>query len=114
MQIVRGSEGETTVVDDAGRELLELVPLAAAGAELEAVLERLAAALAGPALPRVVVLSREGLTERVAADIACEVVLVEHDAFDDPPVSLHRRVLEADPQATSALLEPWDNTESGA
>ena len=107
MQILRSSEGSTTVVDETGRELMELVPLAAVGVELEDVLERVAVALAAPALPRVVVVSREGLTESVAADIPCELVLVDEDRFDDPPVSLHRRAVAGDPAATSVLLRPW-------
>ncbi len=106
MRILRGSAGELVVVDAAGRELLELVPLAAAGPELEALLQQLALALdpsLGP-LPRVVVWAREGLTEHAAGDIACELVQIDDDPCDDPPRSTRRYVLAADPAAVAALL----------
>ncbi len=106
MRILRGSEGEMAVVDEAGHAVLELVPLVAAGPELEAVLERLAIAL-NPSLgsrPRVVVCAREGLTEQAAADIACELIQIDDDPCDDPPRSLRRYALTADPSAVAALL----------
>jgi hypothetical protein len=105
LRIARAETGEATLVDGEGRELLDFVPLGASGTELAALLARLEAALAAPALPRVAVGYREGLIEAVTADIPCEVVLLEEDPFDEPSVSVRRRVVTAgDPEATSLVI----------
>jgi hypothetical protein len=105
LRILRSGNGEATVVDDAGRELLDLVPLEAAGEELSDLLARLDAALSGAVLPRVVVHYREGLIEAVRADLACEVVLIEEDPFDEPTVTVRRRVVDSgDPEATTEAI----------
>jgi hypothetical protein len=105
LRILRTGNGVASVVDEAGRELLDLVPLEAAGEELSDLLARLEAALSGPTLPRIVVHYREGLIEAVQADLACQVVLIEEDPFDEPAVTVRRRmVASGDPEATTKAI----------
>ncbi|MFC7556813.1 hypothetical protein ACFQU7_38260 [Pseudoroseomonas wenyumeiae] len=56
------------------------------------------------ALPRVVVQYREGLFGAVQADRPAEVVLIEEDPHDEPPLALHRHSVGADRAAVEAAL----------
>ncbi len=55
--------------------------------------------------PRMVVCYREGLREDVAADIDCDLILIEDDRFDQPPLQIRRVTTAGDPGAVDTLLE---------
>jgi hypothetical protein len=105
LRIQRSDDNEATLVDEDGRALLDLVPVGTSGQEFSDLLARIEAALNCPALPRVAVGYREGLSETVQADIPCEVVLIEEDPFDEPMVTVRRRLVAlGDPAGTAAAI----------
>lgn len=101
MEISRRGPGEACLTE-AGRELLDLVAAEASEAEFDQLVARLQALLDRP--PRLAVTYREGLLEQVQADTACEVVLIEDDPHDEPPLRLRRHQVAADAAALEALL----------
>jgi hypothetical protein len=105
MRIIRHDNGEATLLGDDDEELLDLIAIAAAGDAFAGLLDRLEAALTTPPLPRIVVGYREGLIETVSADLPCEVVLIEEDPFDEPAVSVVRRLVRTgDHEATGQAI----------
>jgi len=105
MQIIRRGPGEASLADGE-RVLLDLAAVDSDEAEFEQFLDRLSA-LFGPAggRPRVALTLREGLLGAVEAEVPLEVVLVEDDPHDLPPLRLVRRAVEPDPAALAAMLE---------
>lgn len=106
MECVRSTDQHMLILADDGRTLAQLVMVAADPGEFDELTDRLAELLqAGPA-PRITVRYREGLLEDVRADIACEVVVIEEDRFDDPPICTKLRpVSRGDMAAVNATLK---------
>ncbi|RKK03104.1 hypothetical protein EBE87_16620 [Pseudoroseomonas wenyumeiae] len=103
MEINRRGPGEASLVRD-GREILDLVQIEGSEEEFEQALAHLEDLLRPAALPRVVVQYREGLFGAVQADRPAEVVLIEEDPHDEPPLALHRHSVGADRAAVEAAL----------
>lgn len=103
MEINRRGPGEASLVRD-GREILDLMQVEGSEEEFEQTLAQLEDLLRPGTLPRVVVQYREGLFGAVQADQPVEVVLVEEDPHDEPPLALHRHSLAADRVAVEAAL----------
>lgn len=105
MQIIRRGPGEASLAQGE-RVLLDLAAVESDEAEFERFLERLDLLLGGDGRrPRVALTLREGLLGPVEAELPLEVVLVEDDPHDLPPLRLVRRVVEADPSALAAMVE---------
>ncbi|MBO1076120.1 hypothetical protein [Roseomonas marmotae] len=103
MEISRRGPGEASLVLQ-GREILDLVQVEGSSEEFEQALSQLEELLRPDGLPRVVVQYREGLFAGVSADRPLEVVLVEQDPHDEPPLALHRHSVTADRVAVDAAL----------
>ncbi|HWX51588.1 MAG TPA: hypothetical protein VNZ61_26395 [Roseomonas sp.] len=105
MQIIRRGPGEASLTTE-GRDLLDLVAVEASEEEFEQFIARLNALFAPSAgAPRVVLTYREGLLGAVQAEAPVEVIVVEDDPHDTPPLRLVRRPVEADPAALAATLD---------
>jgi len=105
MQIIRRSPGEASLVDGE-RTLLDLAAVDSDDAEFERFLDRLGGLFgAAGQRPRVALTLREGLLGKVEAEVPLEVVLIEDDPHDLPPLRLVRRAVEPDPPALAAMLE---------
>jgi len=104
MEISRRAPGEACLVLD-GRDILDLVQAEASEEEFEQALDTLEGLLS-PAgnLPRVVVHYKEGLFAELRADRPLQAVLIEDDPHDEPPLSLQRQQVPADPAAVDAAL----------
>lgn len=103
MEINRRGPGEASLVRD-GREILDLVQVEGSEEEFEQVLAQLEELLRPATLPRVVVQYREGLFGAAQADQPVDLVLVEEDPHDEPPLALHRQNVAADRMAVEAAL----------
>ena len=103
MEINRRGPGEASLVRE-GREILDLMQIEGSEDEFEQALSELEALLRPAAVPRVVVQYREGLFSAVQADRAAEVVLIEDDPHDEPPLALHRHSVSPDRAALEAAL----------
>lgn len=104
MQINRRSASEASLVQD-GRELLDLTAVEAGEAEFAQLLDRLEAWLAAAGgAPRIALTYREGLLGQVEADLPLQLLVVEEDPHDDPPLRLLRRSVPAGPAALEAML----------
>lgn len=104
MQINRRGPGEASLAEG-GRDLLDLVAAEASEAEFDALVERLAALLAsGADLPRLALSYQGGLLGPVQAEIPLQLLVIEEDPQDEPPLRLLRREVAADPAALAALL----------
>lgn len=102
MRCVRNSQGQVLVLAEDGRVLAELVGLDATGDEFDALAEALPDLLQPP---RVLVTYRDGLLGEVQADIPCDVIVIEEDRHDVPPVAIRRRPVPAgDRSAVDAAL----------
>lgn len=103
MEINRRGPGEASIVQD-GREILDLIQVEGSEEEFEQVLAQWENLLRPAALPRVVVQYREGLFATVQADQPLEVVLIEEDPHDEPPLALQRHSVAASRPAVDAAL----------
>lgn len=104
MQITRRGPGEASLVLE-GREVLDLLATEAGEAEFEALLARLAGLLdAQQAPPRIAVTWQEGLLGAAQADRPMELLVIEEDPQDEPPLRLLRRPLSGDPAAVDSML----------
>jgi hypothetical protein len=104
MQISRRGPGEASLVQD-GRELCDIVAADADEAEFEALMTRLAGLFGAPeGRPRILLTYQEGLLGPAQADQPLELLVVEEDPQDEPPLRLLRRQLSGDPAALEAAL----------
>ncbi|MCQ4159960.1 hypothetical protein NON00_08455 [Roseomonas sp. GC11] len=108
MQINRRGPGEACLVVE-GRDVLDLLIAEASDEEYERVLGKLERLLvSGRGAPRVALSYQGGLLGPVQADVPVEVIVIEEDPHDDPPLRLLRREVGADPagvEATVAVAE---------
>ncbi|HTR16102.1 MAG TPA: hypothetical protein VMI52_03595 [Acetobacteraceae bacterium] len=105
MHIVRNEEGEATLIAADGRELLAISALLASDEEFDTLLRQIESITGGNSVPRIVVNYKEGLFDTAQADIACEVILIEEDPFDEPPTAICRKsVTEGDPAGVAARI----------
>jgi hypothetical protein len=104
MEISRRAPGEACLVLE-GRDILDLVQAEGSDEEFEQALHTLEGLL-NPAgsLPRVVVHYKEGLFATLRADRPIQAMLIEDDPHDEPPLSLQRQEVPADPAAVDAAL----------
>lgn len=104
MQINRRGPGEASLVQD-GRELLDLVAADASEAEFDALLGRLETLL-GPQdrPPRIAIAYQGGLLGAVQAEVALQLIVIEEDPHDEPPLRLVQRAVAADPAALAAAV----------
>lgn len=104
MEVLRKSPTQFLVLDGDGTTLAELTAQGATPEQFDALVDRLAMALGAPPA-RIALVFREGLLEESAADLPCELVILEEDRFDQPPAHLRRRLLEqAEPEALDAMV----------
>lgn len=105
MQIIRRGPGEASLAAE-GRDLFDLVAVEATEVEFEQFIARLSALFASPeGAPRVVLTYREGLLGAVQAEAPVELIVVEDDPNDMPPLRLVRRTVQADPAALAVTLD---------
>lgn len=102
MKLTRNADGELIIVSAQGHTLAYLDLVGEDTAAQDEMLAQLGMALSGAA--RVAVHYREGLLEGVAADLDCEILVVEEDKYDRPPLVLRRRTAQGDGQAVDTLL----------
>jgi hypothetical protein len=104
MEISRRAPGEACLVLE-DRDIIDLVQAEGSDEEFEQALHTLERLL-NPAgsLPRVVVHYKEGLFAALRADCPVQAVLIEDDPHDEPPLSLQRQEVPADPAAVDAAL----------
>lgn len=108
MQISRRGPGEASLVQD-GRELADIIVAEAGEAEFEDLLSRLAALLdPAAAAPRILLTYQEGLLGPAQSDRPLELLVIEDDPQDEPPLRLLRRQLPGDPAALDAALAQLD------
>ena len=88
---------------DQGRVVLQLHAADCGEAEFNDLVGQLARHLAGTR-PRVVVTYQEGLLGAVHAEQALDLVFIEDDPHDTPPVQIRRRTVAAEPEAVAAAL----------
>lgn len=103
MELHRRGPGEATLLVGE-REVLHLVAAEGGEEEFEALAARIAQLLRRDGLPRIAVTYQEGLLGAVHAELPVELVFVEEDLNDEPPVQLRRRTLVADPAAVEAAI----------
>lgn len=104
MQINRKGSGEASLTQD-GRDMLDLLAVEASDEEFDAFLARLEQCLALPdAPPRVALTYREGLLGQVEADLPLQLVVVEEDPHDEPPLRVLRRNVPGGAAALDAML----------
>ncbi|MFC4169095.1 hypothetical protein [Teichococcus aestuarii] len=104
MQINRRGPGEASLTQD-GRDLLDLLAVEASDEEFDAFLARLEQCLAlREDMPRIAVTYREGLLGQVEADLPLQLVVVEEDPHDEPPLRVLRRTVPAGTAALDAML----------
>jgi hypothetical protein len=103
MRMVRHVDGSAALLDESGQPVLELLPAEEDAEAAAALLARLERLLNAP--PRIALGLKEGVLTTVQADIACEVVVIEEDPFDTPPLHIRRRpVASGDPDAVTAVI----------
>lgn len=102
-ELRRDEPGLARLVRD-GQVLLEIRAEALDGPGFEALLARFEAALRPAAPARAVVTYREGLLAGVQAETALDLVFVEEDPHDVPPVQVRRRRVAPDAEAVRAAI----------
>ncbi|WP_159999057.1 hypothetical protein [Roseomonas sp. 18066] len=104
MQINRHGPGEASLAQD-GRELADLVAAEASEAEFELLLGQLEALLAlRRRSPRVAVTYQGGLLGPVQAELPVQLIVIEEDPHDEPPLRLVQRSIPADAAALEAAV----------
>lgn len=105
MQIIRRAPGEASLAEG-DRHLLDLFAVEAGDAEFDALLDRLEAALAPAAdLPRLVLTLQEGLPGAAQTETPLELVVIEEDPHDAPPLRMTRRRLVPDAAGLAVTLD---------
>ncbi|ONG44716.1 hypothetical protein BKE38_27440 [Pseudoroseomonas deserti] len=104
MQINRRGPGEASLAQD-GRELADLVAAEASEAEFELLLHQLEALLAlRRRSPRIALTYQGGLLGAAHAELPVQLILIEEDPHDEPPLRLVQRSLPADAAALEAAV----------
>lgn len=104
MQINRRGPGEASLALD-GHELADIVAAEADEAEFERLLSQLEALLAlRQRSPRVALAYQGGLLGAVQAELPVQLIVIEEDPHDEPPLRLIRRSVPADAAALEAAV----------
>lgn len=111
-EILRHSPGEASLVQG-NRLVLEFRAGEGGAAEFERILDALEPLLFRDRLPRVVVTYQEGLLAGVQAEQALDLVFVEEDPHDVPPVQIRHRRVTAAPDAVAAALAEVERRAGG-
>jgi hypothetical protein len=91
LTLSKNSDDEAAILGEDGQLLATCRAANPGDPEFAAFTTLLAKFLGGEG--RVLVMYRDGLPEEIRSDLPCEVLLVEEDRFDDPPIRLRRRHL---------------------
>ncbi|MCI0754801.1 hypothetical protein [Teichococcus vastitatis] len=105
MQIIRRAPGEASLALGE-RILIDLVAAEVGDEEFEAVLERLEGFLKPTgSQPRLALTLQEGLLGAVQTELPLELVVIEEDPHDLPPLRITRHVVTPDPAALAVMLD---------
>lgn len=113
MDLLRRGAGEACLMHE-GREVLTLLAASSSDDEFAELIRRVELALLEQRRPQVVVVHQEGLLSEVHADIPLDMVFIEHDPHDLPPVRIRHHWPVADPSAVAAALALAERRASGA
>lgn len=103
MELRRHGPGEAGLIHE-DREILTLLASDSDEGEFDILLQRIGLLFGLPRLPRVVVTYQEGLLGTVHAEQPLDLIFVEDDPNDVPPIQIRRRTVTADPDAAEAAI----------